>query len=151
VGLRLVDSQVEVEEVEVMGAHSAGIEILGDDRSTVRYSYVHDNPGAGIAVAGQAAPRLLHNLIAGNGLGTPARPRGGIEVRDAARPVIAENRIQGNGAPQVVLPAGADPAYAAEIERWNQFGPAAGAPAATPSPTPRPAPAARRPRPGAPR
>jgi PPM family protein phosphatase len=148
VGLRLVDSQAEIEEVEVMGAHSAGIEILGDDRSTVRYSYVHDNPGTGIAVAGQAAPRLLHNLVAGNGLGTPARPHGGIEVRDAARPVIAENRIQGNGAPQVVLPAGHDPAYAAEIERWNQFGPAAGAPAA-PSPTPSPAPASRRPRPGA--
>lgn len=148
VGLRLVDSQVEVEEVEVMGAHSAGIEILGDDRSTVRYSYVHDNPGAGIAVAGQAAPRLLHNLIAGNGVGTPSRPRGGIEVRDTARPVIAENRIQGNGTPQVVLPAGGDPAYAAEIQRWNQFGPAAGAaPAATPSPSP----AAGRPRRRAPR
>ena len=148
VGLRLVDSQVEVEDLQVSGARRAGIEILGDDRSTVRYSYVHDNPGAGVVVAGRAVPRLLHNLIAGNGrvaTGPDPAARPGIEVRDAARPVLAENRIQGNGAPQVVLPAGIDPSYATEVQRWNVFGPPAPGLAAAPAP----APARTRPRRGA--
>lgn len=117
-GLRLVDSSVEVEGVEITGALTAGIDFAGADRSTVRYSLVHGNPGGGMLVEGTAAPRLLHNLIVGNGR-PPAVLRPGIEVREGARPTVIENRIEGNGGGGVILPA---PDRTEEILAWNSFG-----------------------------
>jgi len=148
VGLRLADSRVEVEGIEISGAATAGIEVAGVDLSTVRYSFVHDNPGGGVLVEGNAAPRLLHNLILrnGRGAGGPARP--GVEVRGTARPALIDNRIEGNAGGGVLLPA---PGRADEVFAWNSFG-AAGraeavrtpAPAAPPAAAPRPAQGPRR-------
>ena len=140
VGLRLADSRVEVEGVEISGAATAGIEIAGADLSTVRYSYVHDNPGGGVLVEGNAAPRLLHNLILNNGRAAGGPPRPGVEVRGAARPALIENRIEGNGGGGVALPA---PGRANEVFAWNSFGgtPRAAAVRVSPAPaTPSPPP-----------
>jgi serine/threonine protein phosphatase PrpC len=124
VGLRLADSEVEVEGVEITGALTAGIDVSGTDRSTVRASYLHDNPGGGMLIAESSAPRLLNNLIAANGraAGSPAHP--GVEVRGAARPELVENRFQGNGAGGVLLPTAE---RGDELFAWNSF---AGAPRA---------------------
>jgi len=118
VGLRLDGSEVVIEETEVTGAAGAAIEIRGADRSTLRYCYVHHNAGPGILVAGDAAPRLLANLITGNG-SRPGAPAPGVEVRDMAAPLLAGNRIEGNGGPGVSLPV---PERVDEIWRWNAFG-----------------------------
>ena len=118
VGLRLDGSEVVIEETEVTGAAGAAIEIRGADRSTLRYCYVHHNAGPGILVAGDAAPRLLANLITGNG-SRPGAPAPGVEVRDLAAPLLAGNRIEGNGGPGVSLPV---PERVDEIWRWNAFG-----------------------------
>lgn len=119
VGLRLADSAVEVEGVEIAGAAAAGIAISGEDRSTIRYSYLHDSPGGGVLVEAGAAPRLRHNLIVRNGRppASPARP--GVEVREGARPELIDNRIEGNGGGGVLLPT-AD--ASGEILAWNSFG-----------------------------
>jgi parallel beta-helix repeat protein len=117
-GIRLDGSQVTVEEVEVSGAVGPGIEIRGADRSTVRNCYIHHNTGPGIDVGGDAAPRLLGNLVSGNGA-RPGAPAPGIEVREAAAPLIAGNRIEANGGPGVSLPA---PERVEEVWRWNTFG-----------------------------
>jgi serine/threonine protein phosphatase PrpC len=150
-GLLLVDSDVAVEEVEVTGTVIAAVQSLGEDRSTVRDCYLHANRGAGVAVAGQATPRLLGNLITGNGgVPIPGQAQGerpGIEVRDTARPLLARNRVLANGRPgsaQVVLPAGAEPALRTEIALWNDFGGLSGAQAVR---SPAVAPAARPERP----
>jgi serine/threonine protein phosphatase PrpC len=118
VGLRLADSEVEVEGVEITGALTAGIDVSGTDRSTVRASYLHDNPGGGVLIAESSAPRLLNNLIAANGraAGSPAHP--GVEVRGAARPELVENRFQGNGAGGVLLPTAE---RGDELFAWNSF------------------------------
>jgi PPM family protein phosphatase len=118
VGLRLDGSEIVIEETEVTGTAGAAIEIRGADRSTLRYCYVHHNTGPGILVAGDAAPRLLANLITGNGT-RPGAPAPGVEVRDLAAPLLAGNRIEGNGGPGVSLPV---PERIDEIWRWNAFG-----------------------------
>ena len=118
VGVRLEGSEVELDAIEVTRAAGAGIEIRGADRSTVRYCYVHHNGGPGIAVAGAAAPRILANLIAANGLRAGA-PAPGVDVREAAVPLLTDNRIEGNGGPGVSLPT---PERGDEIFRWNAFG-----------------------------
>lgn len=117
VGLRLADSEVDVQGIEVSGAVTAAIEITGTDRSSVRYSFLHGNPGGGVIVSGESAPRLRHNLIVSNG--HMAVPRPGVEVREGARPELAENRIAGNGGGAVFLPSAE---RAQEIFLWNSFG-----------------------------
>jgi serine/threonine protein phosphatase PrpC len=137
VGLRLVDSEVEVERVEISGAATMGVEIAGRDRSSLRYSSIHDNPGGGVFVADEAAPMLIQNLIVRNGTAED-RPRPGIEIRDAARPSLIQNRIEGNGGPGILL---ATDANAEEYFLFNTFG---GLPREraiqTPSSNPQPAP-----------
>lgn len=120
VGLRLVDSQVEAAELEILGAGEAGIEIAGTDRSSITTCYVHDNPGAGVVVSGGAATQLRQNLITRNGTGgtgTPKRP--GVEIRGDARPLLVDNRIEGNAAAGVWLPS---PERADEVFQWNRYG-----------------------------
>ncbi len=120
VGVRLDGSEVVLDELEVTRAAGAGIEIGGADRSTVRYVYVHQNGGAGIVIAGAAAPRLLDNLVLSNGI-RAGSPAAGIEVRETAAPLLAGNRIEGNGGGGVALPAAAAE-RGEEIFRWNAFG-----------------------------
>jgi hypothetical protein len=126
IGLRLADSKLLVENVEISGAATAGIEIAGSDSSEISESYIHDNPGTGVIVRDQAAPRLHGNYIHRNGAvpgpGTgPAagQARPGIEIRDMARPQLVQNRIEENAAAGVWVPA-AD--RVDEIFGMNTFG-----------------------------
>jgi serine/threonine protein phosphatase PrpC len=141
IGLRLADSSIEVQGIEIAGAATAGIDVSGDDRSTVRASFLHDNPGGGLLIAGNAAPTLLNNLILRNGR-APGAARPGVEVRDTARPVLVENRFDGNGGGGVVLPSAE---RGDEIFAWSSFStPRAdavrvAAPSQTPAATPAPA------------
>jgi serine/threonine protein phosphatase PrpC len=118
VGLRLADSSVEVDGVEISGAQTAAIDLAGADRSEIRHSYVHDNPGGGVLIEASAAPRLLSNLIAGNGRTPGAPPHPGVEVRAGAQAELIENRFVGNGGGGVLL---ASPERAEEIFTWNSF------------------------------
>jgi serine/threonine protein phosphatase PrpC len=115
VGIRLADSAVEVDGVEITGAQTAGIDVVGADRSEVRASFLHDNPGGGVLVEA-GAPRLLGNLIAGNGRLAGAPPRPGVEVR-AGEAELIDNRFVGNGG-GVLL---ASPERGEEIFAWNSF------------------------------
>ena len=148
-GIRLADSDVGIDGVEITGAQTAAIDLAESDRSEVRYSLLHDNPGGGVLVEANAAPRLIANLIAGNGRtpGGPGRP--GVEVRDGARPDLIENRFEGNAGGGVLLP-NAD--RAAEVYSWNTFPGAARADAVrAPAPQPQqqqPAPQPAKPRRG---
>lgn len=118
VGLRLADSAVEVEDVEIAGASVAGVEIAGADRSSLRQCFIHDNPGTGIIVRGRAVPQLQQNLILRNGTPKEA-PRPGIEVLDEARPRLIENRIEENGGHGIWMPS---LERAEEIFAFNTFG-----------------------------
>jgi serine/threonine protein phosphatase PrpC len=112
VGLRLSGSAVEVENVEITGAPSAGIEIAGGDRSVLRFNDIHGNPGAGVRILEGSVPQLVQNAIHGNGK-SGAAPQPGVEIGFGSRPQLIENRIEENNAakgPQVlVLNATPDP------------------------------------------
>ncbi|HEX4962440.1 MAG TPA: protein phosphatase 2C domain-containing protein [Thermoanaerobaculia bacterium] len=132
VGVRLADSTAEVQGIEVTGAVTTGIDVSGDDRSTVRASFLHDNPGGGVLIAGNAAPTLQNNLISRNGR-TAGALRPGVEVRDAARPLLVENRFDGNGGGGVLLPS---PERADEVFSWSAFANASRAEAVRVAPPP---------------
>jgi serine/threonine protein phosphatase PrpC len=118
VGLRLADSEVEVEGIEITGAQTAGIDAAGADRSSIRACFLHDNPGGGVLVEESAAPRMVNNLIAGNGRAPGAAARPGVEVHGAARPELVENRFAANGGGGVLLPSAE---RGDEIFAWNSF------------------------------
>jgi serine/threonine protein phosphatase PrpC len=118
IGLRLADSALRVENLEISGAATAGIESAGTDTSQISESYIHDNPGTGVIVRDQAAPRLHQNLVLRNGAG-PGEPRPGVEIRDAARPQLFQNRLEENAAAGVWVPA---PDRVDEVFGFNTFG-----------------------------
>jgi PPM family protein phosphatase len=115
-GLLLHDSTVEVIHVEIVGVEGAAVEHTGSDRSTLRYCHLHDNAGAAVRVHAPAAPRLVDNLVRGNGSASP--PVAAVEVEAGAAPLIAGNRFEANRGPAVVVP-GAD--GVAEIEGLNDL------------------------------
>ncbi|MBP1636445.1 MAG: protein serine/threonine phosphatase, partial [Acidobacteria bacterium] len=79
VGVAVGQASVEIADVEVSGAEVAGVRLAGGSRAVVRASHLHDNPGAGVLVEPMALPRLLNNVIVGNGHG-PRAGRHGIEL-----------------------------------------------------------------------
>ncbi|HKH44306.1 MAG TPA: protein phosphatase 2C domain-containing protein [Thermoanaerobaculia bacterium] len=140
IGLRLASSKIVVENVEISGAATAGIEIAGTDGSEIRESFVHDNPGTGVIVRDQAAPRLHGNYVYRNGAGpgpSSERLRPGIEIRDMARPQIVQNRIEENATAGIWVPA-AD--RVDEIFGFNTFGKLPKEKAVTTPPKPGPSP-----------
>jgi serine/threonine protein phosphatase PrpC len=95
-GVVIRRAAVTVENVEVRGAKVAGVSIEDAGGAALLASYVHDNLGAGIAVRGAGRPLVLQNRVLDNGRGNPPAP--GIDVESKATPRIVGNVIAGNGA-----------------------------------------------------
>lgn len=105
IGIRVMDSSVEIADVEVTGAREAGVEIEGGS-STLRACYLHDNPGAGVVIRDEGASRLAHNVIARNGK-QAQKKRAGIEIIDVkARFEDVFNVLEDNGIKGVLKPGG---------------------------------------------
>jgi hypothetical protein len=119
VGLRIDGSRVQVSEMEILGATTAGIEITGPDRSSIGSSFLHDNAGPAILVSGGAATQIQSNLISKNGTQKAPKPKApGVEIRDDARPLLRDNQLTGNAAAGVWLPTAE---RRDEIFDWNRF------------------------------
>lgn len=102
-GVWLVDSSVELADLDISGAIEAGIRLDGKSAPTLLGNYLHGNAGPGVLVNG-GAPRLIANWIADNGKAAKAL-RAGIEVAVSARPEFAKNVVMHNG---LAAPAGVD-------------------------------------------
>lgn len=96
VGLNIADSGLTVDDIEISGASGTAIRIDGRSEAVLHGNYIHDNPGAGILIAGDANPRVSYNLVTRNGK-TAGKLRAGIEVLDRANPVLERNVITDNG------------------------------------------------------
>jgi PPM family protein phosphatase len=103
VGLQITDSDVEVIDMEISGAHTAGIEILGASSGTFRANNVSGNAGTGVAIRDNAKPRFVHNVITSNGRGA-GTPRPGIEISGAAQPSLQGNVFANNAAEPIWAP-----------------------------------------------
>lgn len=122
IGVLLTDSNVEVERMEISGARTTGVKVIGNSHPVLIGNRIRQNAGSGVSVEGESEPEILHNWIIGNGapvkgvhdVGSP-----GIEIHDTARPVVLGNVIAENGA------AGVDGLRAdkqKDVEKKNYFG-----------------------------
>jgi serine/threonine protein phosphatase PrpC len=96
-GVLLVDSSVELADLDISGAVYSGVRIEGDGKPKLIENFIHANGGAGVDISGNAAPTLLRNQIMQNGLMVNST-RPGIEVGPLARPLLEGNLVSGNGA-----------------------------------------------------
>jgi parallel beta-helix repeat protein len=95
--IQLLQSDVQLDGLEITGASVAGIEIGDGSRSILTGNWIHDQGGVGIYVHESAAPELIENQIVANGKAANA-PKPGVEVREGARPALIRNVVAGNGA-----------------------------------------------------
>jgi parallel beta-helix repeat protein len=95
-GALLVNSSVELDDLNISGASEAGIRITGSSAGTLLANYIHGNAGPGITVLDTSSPRLAGNTISGNGtVANALRP--GIDMAVSATPVLENNVITRNG------------------------------------------------------
>jgi serine/threonine protein phosphatase PrpC len=112
-GILLVDSVVEIDDVEVKGA-GIGIEIRGSASPVLRANAIRDCLGEGVLLLGPGTPWLSHNLIQAN-------KGAGLAARDGAKPSLLGNVFDRN----VLEPPATD-----SVKELNFFlGPPARAPA----------------------
>jgi PPM family protein phosphatase len=118
-GIRIVNSNVLIEDVEVAGTRGPGVEIIGDGTSTLRANFIHDNLGGGVIIRGEnSRPRLVHNFIIRNGK-TKEKGKPGIAVADGARPTLLWNYLAENGEDAI---DGMPDAILENVNRTNIFG-----------------------------
>ena len=96
-GILLVDSEVEVNDVEVSGA-GVGIEIRGAASPVLVGNAIIDCVGDGILISGPSTPWLSHNSLLRNG-------RAGVAAHDGANPELVGNVFEKSGPD---LPPGAN-------------------------------------------
>jgi serine/threonine protein phosphatase PrpC len=95
-GVLLVDSSVELDDLDISGAVYSGVRIEGDSKPRLMDNFIHQNAGAGVSIRDTATGALIHNQIVQNGLVVNA-PHRGIEIGGAAKPLLDGNLISGNG------------------------------------------------------
>jgi serine/threonine protein phosphatase PrpC len=115
-GILLVNSPVDVEDVEISGA-GVGIEIRGAASPVLRANAIHDCIGEGILISGTASPRLSHNSLQRNA-------KAGVAAHDGARPVLVGNVFEKN---PVDLGPDADMSAVREMNFFLETKPARGA------------------------
>jgi hypothetical protein len=119
VGIRVSESQAQIDDVEIAGAVEAGIVLEKGSRAVVRGSYIHDGVGPGLVVRAGAAPQLWHNVVTANGKNATS-PVAGVELEEGAAPLLFGNIVRGNGDDQI---AGLPAARRADVARDNIIGP----------------------------
>jgi parallel beta-helix repeat protein len=95
VGIRIVNSDLHVYDVEISGATRAGVWIDGESEALLIGNHIHSNRGSGVVAAGLSKPRLLGNVIQDNGDSRP-RPVPAVLIIENSEPEVLRNVISGN-------------------------------------------------------
>jgi PPM family protein phosphatase len=93
VGIFVAGNGVSVVDVEVSGAATAAISFARDSNARLVGSEIHDNPGAALAIAAGASPRITHSVFGRNGMSprTPAT----FAIESGAMPLFQRNVFVG--------------------------------------------------------
>lgn len=125
-------ARVELDDLEISGAATAGVDFREGATGSLRRSFVHRNGGAGLVVRAGAEPRVEFNVILHNGSGTSPAP--GVLVESGGRPSLSANGIGHNGGPAV---SGVPAEELLELGRQNVLSPPPAVVLLTPPATPR--------------
>ncbi len=85
-GILVVDSTVEIDDVEVSGAIDAGIRMEGHSGGRLLGNFVHANSGAGVVIGNRSTPRLAGNHVSENGGGDIVDHHGFEKVSPEGKP-----------------------------------------------------------------
>jgi PPM family protein phosphatase len=101
-GIRISNSSVNFQAMDVAGATKAGILFEGESGGILAASRVNANMGPGVVTAGTARPLLIGNLISANGTSrTNLSP--GLYITGNANPEVRRNVFSGNGIGAILL------------------------------------------------
>ena len=103
IGVVVRNATVTLNDLEIAGAHNAGVEYIGSRGGTIVAGYFHDNPGAAIVVRRGASPRIAHNAFVRNA--TSERAPGMLVIETDAHPTITANTFYNLRPDAVTLPS----------------------------------------------
>ena len=88
IGIEIINSKVEIDDVEVDGA-GIGVEIRNSPGAALLASAIHDCTNEGVLILGGSEPWISHNDIRRN-------KAAGLSARDGARPAMVGNVFEKN-------------------------------------------------------
>ena len=88
-GVLASNANVELDDLDVSGAHVAGVRIDGTSTLLLRSSHLAGRGAPALVIDGKATPEILYNVITSDAAGSAA-----IHVEGGARAVIAGNIIE---------------------------------------------------------
>jgi hypothetical protein len=116
VGIVVSASGVSIVDVEITGASRAGVSFVGSGSPSLVGSDIHDNPGTGLLIAANTAPRISHNVFSRNGMSEHAA--GTFTIETGSEPIFRANVFLGT--PSTVF-VGMSEAARAAVLRDNWF------------------------------
>jgi PPM family protein phosphatase len=93
IGVLASGTDVSLIDIEISGAATAAISFATDSTGTLVGSEIHDNPGAALAIAPGASPRVTHSQFGRNGMSPRTPATFGIDK--GARPLFEHNVFVG--------------------------------------------------------
>jgi hypothetical protein len=93
VGVLVSGSGLSLVDIDVSGAATAAISFARQASATLVGSEIHDNPGAALAIASAASPRITHSLFSRNG--TSQRTPATFAIEKGAMPLFERNVFVG--------------------------------------------------------
>jgi serine/threonine protein phosphatase PrpC len=110
-GIQISNANVEIQDNEISGAATAGIECSGNNTAVIRSNQIVNNARAAIVIRDMASPRILHNVLS-------AQNHPAIVVVGSAKPVIRNNVLI---SPELVFaPEPFDAAMLARENFWRK-------------------------------
>jgi PPM family protein phosphatase len=93
VGIGISNGGLSINNVEITGAATAGIDFGEGSSATLVGSVIHDNPGAAILIHAGANPRVSNNVFNRNGMSE--RAPGNVVIEAGGKPVFQDNVFVG--------------------------------------------------------
>jgi PPM family protein phosphatase len=93
VGVLVSGSGLSLVDIDVSGAATAAISFAREASATLVGSEIHDNPGAALAIASAASPRITHSMFSRNG--TSQRTPATFAIEKGAMPLFERNVFVG--------------------------------------------------------